>query len=404
MMKGIRNHKRYAISLMIASMLLMMEGCSKNKEKIDTQVFQCDSITDTDCDGLADRFEKQLGLKVGVADANALSCDPLLQYQWFLDNRAIVPQRILNTLKLHEDINVKPVWAQTIGERNISVSIVDTGIDILHSDLDVDREKSYNYSTKTSDPSPTAGQLYEDSEGSAHGTACAGIVAAKGWNYRGVRGVAPNIDLVGLNVFSNPTDSSFSDALQREGIDVSSNSWGGGGANFLYDDATSLEAIESGAKLGRAKKGVVYVFASGNDDANSNFQSILTSGYVIAVNAVDGQGKREPYSNYGANSLLCAPGGASDTDNYPAIVTTDLTGLENGMDNYQIHWSNSENTDGNYTLAMNGTSAACPMVSGVVALMLSVNPNLRYQEVQYILAKTARKNDPYDSSWKINDA
>ena len=375
----------------------MFIGCGRDHasshETLPNSLLYNKNDTDNDC--LADRYEKEFHLIVGIKDADSEKLDPLLAYQWHLIN---------NTLQKGEDINIAPVWRDTIGEKNISVAIVDTGIDAKHDDIVIDLNKSYRYSDETHDPSPTASQLYNDNEGSAHGTACAGLVAAIGWNSLGVRGVAPGISVVGLNVFSKPDDSSFSDALQRDGIDVSSNSWGGGGANWLFDDKVSLDAIENGIKTGRDSKGVSYVFAAGNDAANANFQSILTSGYVIAVSAVGSTGKLENYSDYGANILVSAPGGASDTNNDPGIVTTDLSGLNNGMDVYRSHWDVVQNSDGNYTNSMNGTSAACPMVSGVVALMLSVNQNLTYRDVQYILATTARKNDAEDVSWKKNAA
>lgn len=360
------------------------------KEKKTTPLYP----TDTDNDGLADKYEASLGLIVGEKDASSPFLDPLYTYQWHLNN----------SFKKYEDINIQPVWRETIGEKNITVAIVDTGVDANHSDLVVDFNKSFRYSDDSNNPSPTASQLYLDSDGSAHGTACAGIVAEKGWNEVGGRGIAPNIDLVGLNVFSSPTDAHFASALLRKGVDVSSNSWGGGNANSLYDDRTSLEAIESGVKTLRQGKGVVYVFASGNDSANANFQSILTSGDVIAVSAVDEKGKFEKYSDFGSDILLSAPGGASNVQSSPAIITTDLAGLKYGMDVYKEHWVVDGNEKGDYTHSMDGTSAACPMVSGVVGLMLSVNSNLTYKDVQYILAKTARKNDANDSSWSLNGA
>jgi len=358
--------------------------------------------SDSDEDGLADRYEKALGLVVGKKDADNPALDPLFARQWYLENVGYAPSVATNILQEHEDINATPVWKETLGSPNIAVSVVDTGIESTHVDLHVDLNRSWCYGTKKHDPSVTNAQLYEDKEGSAHGTACAGIIAAKSWNHVGVRGIAPQVTLAGLNVFSDPTDASFADALQRMNIDVSSNSWGGGGAYWLYDDATSLEAIENGIVNGRRGKGIVYIFASGNDAANANFQSILTSGYVVAVSAVDGAGKLAEYSEFGANILVTAPGGAKDGDQKPAIVTTDLSGLTNGMDRSRQHWDVPGNEEGNYTHLMNGTSAACPMVAGVAALILSENTALSYRDVQYILATTAAKVDTTDLSWKRN--
>jgi len=74
------------------------------------------------------------------------------------------------------------------------------------------------------------------------------------------------------------------------------------------------------------------------------------------------------------------------------------------MDTYNTHWNVVDNGRGDYTNTMNGTSAACPIVAGVVSLMLTMNPNLTYRDVQYIVATTARKNDSDDPSWKQNSA
>lgn len=385
-------------------MTLFLVSCSQNNSENITDENVSDKnvsdqikkivLTDLDDDGLADKYESVLGFVVGEKDADSLTLDPLYQKEWYLSN----------SIANGEDINIKPVWRETIGEKNITVAIVDTGVDVNHSDIIVDLNKSFRYSDNSHNPSPTFAQLYEKSESNAHGTACAGIVAAQGWNSIGVRGIAPNIDVVGLNVFSSPTDANFASALLKEGVDVSSNSWGGGGAYTLYDDSTSLEAIESGVKKLRDGKGVVYVFAAGNDGANANFQSILSSGYVIAVSAVDEYGKFEGYSDFGSNILVSAPGGSANVEYERAIVTTDISGLKYGMDVYKRHWVVDGNEEGDYTKAMNGTSAACPMISGVVALMLSVNSKLSYTQVQYILALSARKNDPSDASWQKNGA
>lgn len=59
---------------------------------------------------------------------------------------------------------------------------------------------------------------------------------------------------------------------------------------------------------------------------------------------------------------------------------------------------------GNYTNRFGGTSAAAPIVSGAIALMLEVNPNLTWRDVQHILVETAQKNDPTDLWWQTNGA
>lgn len=73
------------------------------------------------------------------------------------------------------------------------------------------------------------------------------------------------------------------------------------------------------------------------------------------------------------------------------IPTTDLTG-------------SLGSSTGDYTSSFGDTSAAAPLVSGVIALMLKANPNLTWRDVQYILVTTASQNDPTDSDWTTNGA
>jgi subtilisin-like proprotein convertase family protein len=109
--------------------------------------------------------------------------------------------------------------------------------------------------------------------------------------------------------------------------------------------------------------------------------------------------------------LVSAPGGEFGLD-YPAIVTTDLTGLTYGLDSWGFaegyrggkRFDVTGNENGDYTNYMNGTSAATPIVSGVVALMLDANPELSYRDVQYILATTAKMNDEGNGEWTTNGA
>jgi subtilisin family serine protease len=401
--------------IFLSFFLFLIIGCGNDKSRkslnfnIDTNstTVEVNSTTkintnDKDNDGVIDSMEYILGFVPGIKDADTHR-DILYPYQWYLKNIQKSPSQY-NTLIKGIDIDIENVWKElTIGDKNITVAVVDTGVDIKHPDLEIDLNKSFRYSDKSNNPSLTSEQL-QNSEENAHGTACAGIIGAKGWNDIGIKGVAPNIDLVALNVFSDPSDLNFYYALSRLDVDISSNSWGGGNNYILFEDDWSLKGIKIGISKGRDGKGIIYVFASGNENANANFQNVLSSGYVIPVAAIKGNGRIAEYSDYGANILISAPGGAVDGEKYPAIVSTDLTTLQYGMDSYYKHWSISGNEEGDYTNLMNGTSAATPIVSAVAALMLSVNPNLTYNDVQYILAMTAKKIDIYNKSWKKNAA
>ena len=375
---------------------------SKNTSAVTENNTTLTNTNDKDGDGVIDSMEYLIGLQSGIKDAS-YHADILYPYQWYLKNNQKSPSEY-NTLIRNEDIDIEKVWKElTIGDKNITVAVVDTGVDTNHPDIAVDLNRSFRYSDNSHNPNLTSEQL-QNSEYNAHGTACSGIVAAKGWNDIGIRGVAPNINLSVLNVFSNPTDLSFYEALSDLNTDISSNSWGGGNNYMLYDDEWSIKGIEKGIKEGRGGNGIIYVFAAGNEEANANFQNILTSGYVIPVAAIKGNGRVAEYSDYGADILVSAPGGAVDGEKYPAIVATDLTTFKYGMDTYNEHWNVNGNENGDYTNLMNGTSSACPIVSGVAALMLSVNSNLTYNDIQYILAVSARKTDKNNKSWFKNGA
>ncbi|MHC3995066.1 S8 family peptidase [Thiomicrolovo sp. ZZH C-3] len=380
----------------------------------------------SDGDALGDYGEFFAGTDLNVSDTSVYE-DILYPYQWHLENTGQDAGSIYGGSGIPgNDINVAPVWTSYAGRRNIYVGIVDTGVQAIHPDLvaNLDLSKSHRYSDGSSDPTPDADQLASDPYGSSHGTACAGLVAASGWNDVGVRGVAPFVKLAGYNVFSLPTDANFADALSKE-IDISSNSWGYG-SEFLVPDPTLVASAQTVTETARDGKGTVIVFAAGNDRnyngykdennntlhiGNANNSEILNNPYVLTVTAINADGQYSSYANYGANILVSAPGGEYGV-NEPAIVTTDYTGLTYGMDStgfadsyrggYRFDVPGNEN--GDYTNYMNGTSAATPIVSGIIALMLTANPTLTYRDVGYILATTAKKIDPSDGDWINNGA
>ena len=143
---------------------------------------------------------------------------------------------------------------------------------------------------------------------------------------------------------------------------------------------TWLGSIERGLAEGYGGKGISYVWAAGNGGAetdDSNLDGRANHHGVIAVCAIDYGDTRSYYSEPGANLWVCAP--SSGDEAAPRIATT---------------------TNGGYRTDFGGTSAAAPIVSGVVALMRSVNPALTWRDVKLILAASARKNDPGNSGWE----
>jgi len=362
--------------------------------------------------------------------------DPLYQYQWHLKNTGQDFGIIQATPG--EDINVEPVWEQGITGKGVVVGVIDSGVDMFHPDLkdNIDWEDSYNYINKSQNTTPIGDEpiTSTDSYIFAHGTAVAGIIAAKGWNGIGTRGVAPDAKIAAFNSLTFLEGQESEDALSGVNlqtarildslvrnlnhIDIYNNSWGGDTTSLLDDNDTQSYDIQTtyGVKFGRDGKGAVYVKAAGNEgnESNANYEQFATNGNWIVVGALGADGKATDYSTPGSAILVSAPGGGVNSDyvkeNLLEIVTTDLAGDKRGFDriddfaSIQPHFDVKGNENYDYTYRMNGTSAAAPIISGVVALMLEANPNLTYRDIQIILAKTARKNDPNDSEWRVNAA
>lgn len=331
--------------------------------------------------------------------------DPLLAFQWHLDNTGSNP--ILDTSDNNtfdgvagEDLNIKELYESGAKGSGVTISVVDDGLEINHPDLapNVNQSLSFNYLNNSTDPTPQ--------QDFGHGTACAGIIAARDNNDEGIRGVAPRSTLVGYNLIASYQSSRALDAMTRNKnvVQVSSNSWGpaDGFGDFFDPDPIWLSGVKDGIATGRNGKGIVYVWAAGNGGNGadiSNYDGFASQEGVMAVAAIGNTGRFADYSEYGSNIWVAAP---SMGNNDEGIVTTDLRGSSRG---YNISSDGvGDFSDRDYTNSFNGTSAATPMVSGVAALILEANPNLNYRDVKAIIAKSARKNDPSNINWDTNSA
>jgi kexin len=305
--------------------------------------------------------------------------DPLFPDQWHLENTGQGGGTV------GEDVNIVDVWDSYQGSANEVIAIVDDGLEIGHGDLWANVIPSQSWDYVQGDTDPTAGD---------HGTSCAGVAAGRGDNSLGITGAAFHGGLVGHRLLGAGTDANEADALTRNNglIDIYSNSWG------PWDDGQRLEgpgpltenALENGITNGRGGLGSIYVWAGGNgqgSDDNANYDGYANSRYTIAVAASTNYGEQAYYSENGANLLVNAPSNGGSL----GITTTDRTGAL-GYD------------FGNYTDSFGGTSAAAPLASGTIALMLEANPNLTWRDLQYILMKSAEQNDPTDPDWTTNGA
>ncbi len=313
--------------------------------------------------------------------------DPYYPSQWHLNNTG------QDGGVAGIDIKAEGAWDITLGD-GINIAIVDSGFEADHPDL-ADNNVGDGYDTDTG-TSPTA-------VWGRHGTACAGIAAAKGNNDTGVTGVAPNSGLIsvsqsfnnGLNSISQMADG-ISWAWQN-GADVISNSWNTNVSSCGILQCELVEdAINNALLNGRNGLGSVVVFSSGNDNINgANFPS-NSNPLILCVGAIDKCGIRSGRTDIVPESCDpwctgCKPGSSYGTPlDVVAGGTNVLTTDRVGGQGYNPPESGTGHPDTDYAF-FGGTSAACPMVAGVTALVLSANPDLTVQQVNDIIEQSAQK-------------
>lgn len=120
--------------------------------------------------------------------------------------------------------------------------------------------------------------------------------------------------------------------------------------------------------------------------------------FVMVVGAFNAQDRRSSYSSGGSNLWISAPAGQYGTA-AAALISTDQFGLDRGYgvlagSNEPLTRDASANPDGDYTGLLNGTSAAAATMTGAVAVLLGVEPELTFRDVKHIFAKTARVIEP----------
>lgn len=302
--------------------------------------------------------------------------DPFLSSQWHYNNTGIFAGSLPGA-----DINLFKAWEKETGKPGVIVAVVDGGIDVAHEDLResmrvneaelngvpgvdddgngfIDDIYGYNFALNKGEITPEA-----------HGTHVAGTVAACNNNGIGVCGVAGGNGetsggsrLLSCQIFSGMSGANVEAAIKYgadNGAVISQNSWG-----FEYPGPSQIpasirEAIDyfikyagcdnNGNQLPDSPmKGGVVIFAAGNDD--KDFKS-YPSAYppVVSVSAMAPDFKKTWYTNRGDWISVMAPGG--DEFYADGMVASTLPGNEYGY--------------------MQGTSMACPHVSGIAALVVS---------------------------------
>lgn len=321
-------------------------------------------------------------------DAFYMPSDGMVSSQWHLKNTG----QTGGTPGI--DINVTAVWDDYTGA-GVSIGIYDDGVDYTHADLNDNYDASQHLIINgyTYDAMPNNGY---------HGTAVAGLIAAEN-DGTGTVGVAYGSTITGVPILQSVMAPQIIAALNEwDHFDVVNNSWGNTtpfqvNASSSDEYWRSFDAAIVNAGTGRDGLGTIIVKSAGNNRASgndTNYDNFSNHRQVITVGAVDHKGMVTNYSTPGATTLITAP----SSNLTLGLTTTDVSGA-------------AGDNSGDYLSDFGGTSAAAPLVTGVVALMLEANPDLGWRDVQEILAMSARQTgDPATLSgyekyvWAFNGA
>lgn len=330
--------------------------------------------------------------------------DPYFSQQWHLENRADSgPSKGL-------DVNVRAAWPITQGS-NVTVAVVDDGVEMTHPDL-VQRFAGgphFSFLDNTTNAGPST-------LSASHSTSVAGLIGATGNNQRGVIGVAPSVRMASWVIFLGNAFSLDSIAMKSmfeyrsNVVDIQNHSWGTGGTFFYALSVLEDIGISNSVTAGRGGRGVNLVRAASNyraSQGDANADGYAADPRAITVAAARSDGRAARYSNPGACVLVAGPSAesmpaGSPLDlSFPTLVTTDRTG-SSGKNPFVTTTDSADYRFG--STGFDGTSGSTPIVSGVIALMLSANPQLTYRDVQQVLLLSSRHLDLADPMLQTNGA
>ncbi|WKZ29600.1 MAG: S8 family peptidase [Patescibacteria group bacterium] len=313
--------------------------------------------------------------------------DPLYGAQWYA-----------------KAIGLPEAWNFAKGSPTVRVAILDTGIDLSHPDLKdrfwtnrgevpndgidndrngyIDDVRGWDFVDRDNDPNPDLDDPGQ-TEAVNHGTLVAGLIGAAGNNNEGVAGINWNIEMIPLRVLdgagSGRTDNveaAIRYAIAQK-VDVINLSFSGAGySNFL------VEAMRDAYRAG-----IVVVVAAGNEGdtergGNLNvypsypvcYRGALGEEILIGVSALDGQDRHSSFSSYGLQCITVSAPGEN-------IMTT------------QVYRPGQTGYTKPYGSGWSGSSLAAPLVSGLAALLLSINPALTPAEVRVMITAHAKNVD-----------
>ena len=397
---------------------------------------------------------------VQLADAMTRSSqqkfnDSYLRYQWNLINDGSLnnddaPEKFIPGA----DVQVEKAWELTTGDPSIIVAVLDEGVDVDHEDLRASmwvNEGEIWASHEDNDGNGYVGDVHgynfvakngviscESIYDTGHGSHVAGVIAAANNNGKGISSIAggnasvPGVRIMSCQIFSGAYAGTVLEEVRAikyaadNGAVVLQCSWGyiSGAANpyewtpqystdeeWLQYNVLEKKALDyfvhnAGSPDGVIDGGIV-VFAGGNEAAPAASYPAAYNDYV-SVAATAGDFTPAVYTNYGPGTTISAPGGDQDyyyeeQYRYPAF-TEDGEKLGYGDIGCILSALPKHLSPSGYGY-MEGTSMACPHVSGVVALGLSYAAKLRRHftadEFKSLLYETATPIDEYMDGTKL---
>lgn len=316
-------------------------------------------------------------------------------------------------LEANSHIDAERAWDITRGSRSVVIAISDDGFDLDHPDLQGMGKIVAPTDLKDQDALPLPIAEHEN-----HGTSVAGLAIGEE-NDDGIVGVAPGCSFMPIRTTGFLDDRSIEQlfgAAVKAGASVISCSWSPASVYFPLT-LRQRNAITKAATQGRHGKGCVIIFSAGN--ANRPVQGTVNekgwpdqalsgetqwlSGFavhpdVIAVSASTSLNSKAAYSNWGDHISVAAPSNNGAPNMALPEVGTVPTGPTisapmpgRGMVTSDRVAAAGYSSNSSYTSGFGGTSSSCPVVAGVVGLMLSVNPQLTAREVRQVLQSTADK-------------
>ena len=295
----------------------------------------------------------------------------------------------------YEAINLPQAWDITVGDESVVLALVDTGVLLNHPDLQGRLLPGFDFITDEvtandgdgmdDDPDDPGDSTFGNS--SFHGTHVTGTMAAASDNGVGVAGVTWNCKVLpirGIGVSFGSVADIVEGMLYAGGLPNASGTVPDQPARVLNLSLGGVAGeaesrIERAAVQSLVAAGITVIAASGNQGSSEPAPPAFYP-ETISVGAVDATLGRASYSNFGETLDIVGPGGKRFRDD-------NNDGFDDGV--FSTKGDDSGDVIEFTYNVLEGTSMACPHITGVIGLMLSVNPDLTADEVRSILLGTA---------------